>query len=116
MNFKIGIMSWLNRFLPGAECKKCKGTGVKEPESFHLGSMFFGLVFELGLPLILLIAPFNILSAFGMRDLSRALDYWLIIAVFCFVMILLSMTFISPVFKKLLFGICASCNGTGKMK
>ena len=99
-----------------SRCKQCGGTGVSDLHSYNLGSTFFFLGVDLALPIIIVVIPLYILLTFSDLDIFQLLHYWRIVAGICVLVFILSLWFVAPLLKKLLFGCCALCGGSGNAK
>lgn len=97
------------------QCDRCRGTGVREHESFHLGEYFFLLAIELALPLAGVVVPLYLLSVFGV-GIETILQYWRVIAGICFLALLASLWFLPPILKGIVFTRCVQCGGSGRIK
>lgn len=97
-------------------CSRCKGTGVKDLESFSLGLTFFSFFIDLALPLLFLIG-LGLLAYlnFGMTIIEspKHLATVMITGIsLCIVFI----WFVPKFLKKVFFNQCPICGGTGKQK
>lgn len=103
-------------FFSKKSCKRCQGTGVSDLDSYYLGSHFFLLGVDLALPLVMISVPLYLLSLILPLDFYQILSYWRILMWTCLLAFVLCLWFVTPLIKKLLFGVCANCGGTGKAK
>ena len=96
-----------------AKCEKCRGTGVKEHESYHSGVDFFFCGLELLLPIVTIVFPLYLLARLGAFSLLELLQYWIIIGGVCLFSMLVSLFFLPRYLKGIVFTRCSTCSGTG---
>ena len=100
------------------QCKRCNGTGVREPKSYFLGETFLWIFLDLALPVGFLLAGIYILYCFvglGLLEYFVANPHVLLLSVvgICILLILL-IWYVPPMVKSFMFGKCELCGGSGK--